>query len=45
MADGVNEDSRSTERRGGVGSFLAKAAGVLVLLALAALIALWGVQR
>ena len=47
MADGVNEDSRSTDtaRRGGVGSFLAKAAGVLVLLALAALIALWGVQR
>ena len=32
-------------RRGGVAAFLAKAAGVLVLLALAGMLAVWGVQR
>ncbi len=48
MADrGVNEPAgvAPVRQRGGIGAFLAKAAGVLVLLALAALIALWGVQR
>ncbi len=48
MADrGVNEPAgvAPARQRGGIGAFLAKAAGVLVLLALAALIALWGVQR
>ncbi len=48
MADrGVNEPANvaPVRQRGGIGAFLAKAAGVLVLLALAALIALWGVQR
>lgn len=32
-------------KRGGVASFLAKAAGVVIILVLAALLALWGVQR
>ncbi len=48
MADrGVNEPAgvAPVRQRGSIGAFLAKAAGVLVLLALAALIALWGVQR
>lgn len=43
MADsGVTEIER---RGGGVGSFLAKAAGAVVILALAVLLATWGVQR
>ena len=48
MADrGVNEPAGVApgRQRGGIAAFLAKAAGVLVLLGLAALIALWGVQR
>ena len=48
MADrGVNEPAgvAPVRQRGGIGALLAKTAGVLVLLALAALIALWGVQR
>jgi len=35
----------ASPRTGGVGSFLAKATGVLVLLVLAGLLAAWGVQR
>lgn len=48
MADGGVEAARTTTaiaRGGGIGTFLAKTAGVLVLLVLAVLIALWGVQR
>ncbi len=44
MADrGVNDEA--PRRTGGVAAFLAKAAGVVVILILAALLALWGVQR
>ena len=51
MADRGVEAERTTgaavapARGGGIGAFLAKTAGVLVLLVLAVLIALWGVQR
>jgi len=43
MADrGIDTDGRAS---GGVGPFLAKAAGVVVILVLAVLLGLWGVQR
>lgn len=47
MADGVTDPIPPTEppRRASLGSFLGKAAGVIVLLALAVLLILWGVQR
>lgn len=46
MADrGVNEVGAERAAPGGVGPFLVKATGVLLLLLLAGLLALWGVQR
>lgn len=41
----MTEAPETVSRSGGLGSFLAKAAGVVVILVLAALLALWGVQR
>lgn len=40
-----SHESAPPPRRGSVGGFLAKATGVIALLALAGLLALWGVQR
>ena len=42
---GVTSPDPTTPSRGGVGLLLTKVAGVLVLLVLAGLIAIWGVQR
>ncbi|MEG3093075.1 DUF4230 domain-containing protein [Sphingomonas sp. PB1R3] len=42
---GVNPPQSPTRPRGGVGLFLTKVAGVIVLLVLAGLIVVWGVQR
>lgn len=45
MAHDVNDPVAPPARRSGAGAFLAKAAGLLVLMMLAVLIGLWGVQR
>ena len=39
------DDNLTPARGGGIGGFLAKAVGVVVILVLAGLLALWGVQR
>ncbi|KQN07744.1 DUF4230 domain-containing protein [Sphingomonas sp. Leaf28] len=39
------DDNLTPARGGGIGGFLAKAVGVVVILVLASLLALWGVQR